>query len=77
MIDEKPMASAPELSIRSGGLPPMKRGCSSVAIWVEGDTFTVTFGCVLLHDVGSELHVVDAVAAVEDHGVDGRAVGDA
>ena len=36
--------SAPELSIRSGGLPPMKRGCSSVAIWVDGDTLTVTFG---------------------------------
>ena len=30
----------------------------------------------LLEDVGGELDVVDAIAAVEDHGVDGRAVGD-
>jgi len=62
----KPMASAPELSMMSGGLPPTKRGCSSVAIWVD-----------LLHHVGSELHVVDAIAAVENHRVDGRAVGNA
>jgi len=32
MIELKPMASAPELSIRSGGRPPTKRGCSSVEI---------------------------------------------
>ena len=44
MMAEKPMEWAPELSIRSGGLPPRKRGCSSWAIWVDGDTFTVTFG---------------------------------
>ena len=29
-------------------------------------------GVVLLHDLGREVDVVDAVAAVEDHGVDGR-----
>ena len=36
-----PIAWAPELSMRSGGLPPTKRGCSSVAICVEGETSTV------------------------------------
>ena len=77
MIELKPMASAPELSIRSGGLPPMKRGCSSVAILVEGDTFTVTFGWFFCMRSAANSHVVDAVAAVEDHRVDGRAVGDA
>jgi len=35
------MLSAPELSIRSGGLPPTKRGCSSWAIWVDGLTVTL------------------------------------
>jgi hypothetical protein len=44
MIAAKPMASAPELSIRSGGLPPRKRGCSSVAICVEAATLTVRLG---------------------------------
>ena len=37
-----PMAPAPELSIRSGGSPATKRGCSSWAILVDGDTLTVT-----------------------------------
>ena len=43
MMALKPMAAAPELSTRSGGLPPMKRGCSSVASLVDADTFTVAF----------------------------------
>jgi len=42
-----PIAPAPELSMRSGGLPPTKRGCSSWAILVDGDTFAVTVGCTL------------------------------
>ena len=35
------MAFSPELSIRSGGSPPTKRGWSSWAISVVADTFTV------------------------------------
>ena len=38
------MESAPELSIRSGGLPPRNRGCNSVAIWVDGATLIVRLG---------------------------------
>ncbi len=41
----RPMALAPELSSRSGGLPPTKRGCSSWAIWVEGDTVSLPPSC--------------------------------
>ena len=37
-----PIAFSPELSIRSGGLPPTKRGCSCWAICVDGDTLMVT-----------------------------------
>ena len=44
MMAAKPMDSAPELSIRSGGLPPRKRGCSSWAIWVDGETLMVRLG---------------------------------
>ena len=36
-----PIAFSPELSIRSGGSPPTNRGCSSWAISVVADTFTV------------------------------------
>ena len=35
-----PIRSLPELSITSGGLPPAKRGCSSVPICVEAATVT-------------------------------------
>ncbi len=38
----KPMELAPELSIRSGGLPLTNRGCSCWLIWVDGDTLIVT-----------------------------------
>ena len=44
MIVLKPMAPAPELSMRSGGLPPTKRGCSSCAICVDGETLAVLPG---------------------------------
>ena len=42
-----PIAFAPELSIRSGGLPATKRGCSSWAMFVDGATFALTVGQVL------------------------------
>ena len=72
-----PIDWAPELSMRSGGLPPTKRGCSSWAICVDGETSTRRALVGLLEDVGGELDVVDAVAAVEDDGVDRGAVGHA
>ena len=46
----KPMAFSPELSIRSGGVPPTKRGWSCWAIWVDGATLIVTpvkSGCLV------------------------------
>ncbi len=61
----------------SGGLPPTKRGCSSAAICVDGRHLDGRALVGLVEDVGGELDVVDAVAAVEDHGVDGGVVGDA
>ncbi len=51
MIVFQPMEFAPELSIRSGGVPPTKRGCSSVAIFVEGETLTVTPSRPLLFSI--------------------------
>ena len=41
----RPIALAPELSMRSGGFPPTKRGWSSWAIWVEGLTVTLLPAC--------------------------------
>ena len=66
----KPMELAPELSIRSGGLPLTNLGCNSWLIWVDGDTliFAPRFFC---DDVAGEGDVVVAVPAVEDHRVDG------
>ena len=46
----KPIAFSPELSIRSGGSPPTKRGWSSWAISVVADTFTdepEKFSCMI------------------------------
>ena len=48
MIVLKPIEPAPELSMRSGGLPPTKRGCSCCAICVEGATLGVTVGWFFL-----------------------------
>ena len=45
-IELKPIDWAPELSMRSGGLPPTKRGCSSGAICVDGVTSAVDAPCI-------------------------------
>ncbi len=72
-----PIAWAPELSTRSGGLPPTKRGCSSGRDLRRGRDLDGRSLVGLGEDVGGELDVVDAVAAVEDHRVDGGVLGDA
>ena len=48
MIVLNPIEPAPELSMRSGGLPPTKRGCSCCAICVDGVTLGVTVGWFFL-----------------------------
>ncbi len=65
------MAFAPELSIRSGGLPPTNRGWSSWAISVDGGAILAVELVRLFEDLAGELDVVDAVATLEDHGVEG------
>ena len=55
MIVLMPIAFAPELSIRSGGLPATKRGCSSWAMLVDGATVTFTVVRFLLSTPAANL----------------------